>query len=344
MKVNIITIGKTNHSKWNIGSEFIKVAGNNNLSYFLESEDKKVLQKIKLGGNANKFTNDINFVPESVVVNDLVTDGEISTQEIDIPFNSILVNPKNLNPFLADYNPDMTTKNRIVILLLGTDYSYIRSNINHDIGEIICTFHTPSSIACIISVNDKVLKGFEVEETSLIMVDTKKKNNFTHFRVNMATGSDDIKVIKSVIKKPDLVKRLESIDQKFTENKVNRRFVRYTSSLITSYYICPSNMSMDDLQALIDHHPISDTLDVNIPFASYQVNVDERGSIINDSDLAAVVEDMKNQKVKAFTLIGCRSARNQFDTVKPLYIFSLDATEDVTNDEDVKLLKCIKSN
>lgn len=347
MKVNIITIGKTNHAKWGVGSDEHKVAGRLVLNYFLESEDKKVLQKIKLGGAAKQFPDDAEFSPANVVIGDVVTgENGISIQDIELPFGSVFINSKNLNPYLAGLNTD--SRDRIVILLIGTDYSYIRSNVNHDVGEIICTFHTPNAIACIMRVYEDALDSIKnqekpAKETSLIMVDTVKDGEFVHFRMNVVTETGGLKAVQSTIKKPDLIKRLTGIDQKFKIKKTARRFVRYTPSIITSFFVSPITMSDEEIGELVNHHPISDALGENIPFTSYQVTVGEDGSIINDENLENVVNSMIENKVKAFTLVGCRALKNQFEPVKPLYIFSMDGTEDVTKDE-VAMIKCIKSN
>ena len=356
MRVSIVTIGSTNHSEWSVGSDTIKIGGKDHLNYFLESKDKKVLQKIKLGGNLKDYPNDNQFNTEMISSSGVNTDGEISVQEMTIPFGKVFVNPKNMNPYVAGLHE--SNRDRLIILLLGTDYTYVRSNINHSIGEVICTFHTSTSIACALRVSEARLEderarvlanldeGKKPGDINFLMVDTFKDGEFNHFRINISAdmANDEHMVVKSTIKNKELIKRLSSIDSKFTNKKVGRRFVRFTPNIITSYFVFSSKMSEEDMGSFIDRHYISDALDSNIPFLSYRVNTDEKGYVINDDELKSVIEDMKSRKVKAFTLIGCKIAKDTFESVKPLYIFSLDETEDVTNPNDVKTIKCIKSN
>jgi len=339
MKITIVTIGTAPHASWGVTSETVKVSGSDKLYHFLESDDKKVLQKIRLGGNPKDYPNDTDFTQESATVGDVVTTGDISIQNIEIPFGRVIVNSKNLNPCLVGYDTDC--EDDLAIVLLGNEYSYIRSNINHSVGEIICTFHTPTVIACVIRLSRvDIANETDVSNTSplsLLMLDTSRDSIFYHFRLVADAG--ELKVINSIVKKDTLISRLKNINEKFRTTNVKRRFVRHTTQFITASFICPSSISQKDIQDLIIDHGISDALD-GVPVSIYPVNVDENGVIVKDEKFDFVIDTMKTQKVKAFTLIGCKTGKDYFAELKPLYIFGVD----VVDSEDISIVKCIKSN
>ena len=281
----------------------------------------------------------------------------ISIQELELPFGSIYVNPKNLNPYLANFEQDANS--RLIVLLMGNDYRYLRSNINHELGEIISTFHTPTAVACVIKVYNAVveeIKAAKAEENkkkepsknvNVLMVDTVCGDEFTHFRINIDEdefNNEYVAVTKSIIKKPDLIKRLSNIDKNMTNKKTVRRFVRFTDSIITTHIVIPSTMTQEEAEKFLNMHSASNSLTDSATYSLYCVDVDEKGFIIDNDTLNDVLDTMVENKVKAITLIGCRMNKDSFGRVKPLYIFSFDSTEDVSKPESVKPIKCVKSN
>lgn len=357
MKVNIVTIGSTPHAKWGVKSDMVKIGGNTFLNFFLQSDDKKVLQKIKIGGGKKEFPHDADFnADDTEIVSGTIEQDGISIQELELPFGSVYVNPKNLNPYLANYEEDANC--RLIVLLMGNDYRYLRSNINHELGEIISTFHTPTAVACVIKVYNAVVNeirdnqnGKKKKDSSsavnVLMVDTVCDNEFTHFRINLdedENKNEYVAVTKSFIKKPDLVKRLSSIDKKMTEKKTARRFVRFSDAIITTHLVIPSSMSQEEAEKIVNMHSASTSLTDSVTYSLYCVDVDEKGFIIENETLTSVLDTMVENKVKALTLIKCRVNRDSFGRVRPLYIFSFDSTEDVSKPDNVKPIKCVKSN
>ena len=54
---------------------------------------------------------------------------------------------------------------------------------------------------------------------------------------------------------------------------------------------------------------------------------------------------MKKKKIKSFTLSGCKLRKETFEDIKPLYIFSFQETEKLSEEEiEIQTLKCVKSN
>ena len=349
MNISIVTIGNTNHAAWTVKEDTFKAGTKEVKNYFLQSADSKVLQKIKFGGEYNTYPEDANFNIREYNSTDIIKygkDDEVSIQTLKVPFKRVFINPKNMNPYLAGYGT-FESNDRLVVLLLGTNYKYIRSSINHELAEVICTFHTQTAIGCVIRVSEnKIPTGKDSDmETPIIMIDTIVEKNFFHFIVNHEKSEDefgnDVSVVRSKIKNKNIITKLTQLNDQIKSKKIGRRFVRFNSALITSCYVVSNSMDENKVIDFLNEKEVSEVIEDTVSFIMYKVNVDEKGYIIKDDFFKEVVLEMKKRKVKAFTLVGCKLQKNTFVDVKPLYIFSIDETDSLN---PPKSIKCVKSN
>lgn len=358
MYINVVSIGTNSniHSIWELSQNT-----NTNITlkkncYFFESSDSKVLQKIKIGGPDKMFPSDFHYAGNYNILNAGYITPEIHVQTFEFPFGKVYVNPKNLNPFIAGFE-DNESSDRLIVVLLGKEFQYIRSATNHSVGEIISTFTTPDSIGCIIKVSeedfDKVVdeklsqtETAKVEDINVLTFDVFDGKHFKHFRVNLRGYKDmnEVDVVESTIKNVNLIKRLKQLNDRYGGNIHGRRFVRFTTKLITSAFIVPYNLVDAVEEQVLDKHGMSDAVPADTEFMLFGVNVDEDGKIKNDKELKKVREGLKANKFKAFTLIGCKLTKSTFEKNNPLYIFSLDETEKLNDPKDIKTVKSVKSN
>lgn len=357
MYINVVSIG-TNanvHSDWGLCQHTQTNITVNRNAYFFESCDKNVLQKIKIGGPDKMFPSDFHYGGKHNLLSTGYIAPEIRVQTYEFPFGKVYVNPKNLNPFIAEFEEEST--DRLIVVLLGKEFQYIRSATNHSVGEIISTFTTPDSIGCIIKVSeedfdkavDKELSRPEtvkIEDINVLTFDVFDGKDFKHFRVNLRAHKDvnEVNVAESTIKNANLIKRLKLLNDRYGGNIHGRRFVRFTTKLITAAFIVPYSLVDVVEEQVLDKHGMSDVVPADTEFMLFGVNVDEDGKIQNDKELKKVREGLKFNKFKAFTLIGCKLTKSTFEKNNPLYIFSLDETEKLNDPKDIKTVKSVKSN
>lgn len=351
---------------------------NNIPKYYIESDDKKILQKIKIG-----YPFDTTFDPNLASVGEMHKDDFISQQMIQMPYMHIYTNPRTLNLFLADAvveddhimhsdYVDHNSQNGIVILILDREYRYIRSSVTEDLGEIISTFNTDQLIGCIILLNNEGIKNIPTLKNTLDMqngskesfhenvlcCDTKFGDDYIHIRLNISTDEDSVTYLYPVIsetcmnriKNPMIIEKLDKMLWNTLDNsKINkreRRFVRTSKKLITNYVIVPNDLTKSDglynFSEFLDKHGTSLAVNPDNEIMVLGVNTDENGFIIKDETFDGVISYMKEQKVKAFTIIGCDLKGQLFSVLRPSYIFIMDSTESVIDDK-AKALKCLRS-
>ena len=342
MNVSIITVGGK-HTPWEIIKDTVTIGKKELSQFFLQSQDPKVLQKIKLGEAFNsKEDNEFKELSPKKVVDESNT-LDIVIQNFNLDFNKIYINTKNMNPYVVK-EPKRKCDERLVILMLDNSYAYIRSTINSTIGEAICTFHTEKSIAVCIKVTEsefqKYLTGSEF--VKLITFDVLNKGSFYNFSVNL--HKEGVSVKKSKHRKKATCNHLSELNEQYKSKKVGRRFVRFSDKLITTAYISSIDFH-DTTENLINKYPLSDVILEDSPIFLYDVNIDDKGFIIRDEIFENVIDDMKKKKIKSFTLSGCKLRKETFEDIKPLYIFSFQETEKLSEEEiEIQTLKCVKSN
>jgi hypothetical protein len=353
MRVQIVNVGKTTKASWHVAPSVVKAKnGNENTVYFLESEDNGTSQKIKIGGNEKNYPLDTKFDGSMVTDHGKVEEGDYTIQSIDLPFSSVFVNPKNLNPYIAgfvDEEDTATRKDRIVVMILGEDHQYIRSNVNHNLAEIICTFRTNNGIACVLQVyqdrfDELVSTSNGNERFPLIKIDTKEGDCYKHIRLELNTSNPyDIALTESFVKKLNVIEKLSSLDGNLEKKRTSRRFMRLSSSWITSTFIYPANkMSSEEISRIINERNISSALDEDVSIHVYPINVDEHGLVIKDNVFEDTINNLTKAKVKAFTLVDCKIPNGYYGDLKPLYIFTCDRSDIDT--PAATRLKCFKTN
>lgn len=221
MKITTINIGNKKVSGWNISSQDTK----NKKTYFVESTSE-----VPFGQRLNIISNDMIDNIEKTI-NPVEVTGEIEdiySEEFKIPqVNTVVVNPKNLNPILIRKEPEQINFDRdIVILTLSSDIKFVR-NIVCEHSEIINTFHNVNKdYGCIIRYK-------EVDsEQCIIKVEVKKGDTFYHISINLEQGN--VKLTQNVIKKPAVIKQLTDT----CEKKKYNGFKVESDHMLCSTIIC----------------------------------------------------------------------------------------------------------
>lgn len=340
MNVSIVSIGDSCQSEWVVKSkEGVTKKGSTYETYYLESSDTSILQKIRIGSTKSQKDKEYHLEKGQQPKGKKMTMGihkNILVQTIELPFTEVRVNPLNLNPYIGNYNTSEKSDKMVILLIGNKDYRYIRSKcIDDNKISIISTFRTEDVIGCVLRVSE----DFTGEDIFTINAVKDEKCEFIKLVLNKETS--EVEVADSIIKNPAIVKNLESIDKRFERDNVSRRLLRTSKQLICTNFITP--LPFEEAKEIILKYAFDDAIDfdmfkVNI----FTVNVDDKGLIINDDVLKNRVKTLKRDKVKSLCLVNCKLDKTTFKDVRPLYLFTIDKT-DVVSKKDY-FIRCMKSN
>ena len=340
MNVSIVSIGDSCQSEWIVKSkEGVTKKGSTYETYYLESTDSSILQKIRIGSSKSQKDKEYHLLKGQQPSGKRIITGihkNISVQTIELPFTEVRVNPLNLNPYIGNYDKGEKTDNMIILLISNKDYRYIRSKCTNDEKiSIISTFRTEDIIGCVIRISA------DFNDEDIFTINAVKDNKYEFIKLVLNKETSKIEVADSVIKNPAIIKNLESIDKRFERDNVSRRLLRTSKQMICTNFITP--LPFEEAREIILRYEFDDSIDFEMfPVNIFTVNVDEKGLIINDETLKSRVKTLKQDKVKSLCLVNCKLDKTTFKDVRPLYLFTIDKT-DVVSKKDY-FIRCMKSN
>lgn len=341
MNVSIVSIGDSCLSEWIVkAKEGVTKRGSTYETYYLESSDPSILQKIRIGSTKSQKDKEYRLEKEQQPEGKRVIMGihkNIMVQTLELPFTEVRVNPLNLNPYIGNYDKSSDKSDKMVILLIGNkDYRYIRSKCTNDEKiSIISTFRTEDVIGCVLRVSE----DFTGEDIFTINVVKDEKFEFIKLGINKETS--EVEVADSIIKNPAIIKNLEAIDKRFERDNVSRRLLRTSKQMICTNFISP--LPFEEVKEVILKYEFDDAIDFDMfPANIFTITVDEKGLIVNDDKLKEIVKKLKQDKVKSLCLVNCKLDKTTFKDVRPLYLFTIDKT-DVVSKKDY-FIRCMKSN
>ena len=281
-------------------------------------------QRLRLAKNVDPKFNKVN---ESV---DNKTNLRVGSYEL--PSKIFFSNSfKNMNMNIVNFTSkdknliETYVDDNIIYLTLSVKEFKLLEYHLHEDAEILYTYNKRNEfIGCAI-----VFKGSDVNNVFTLYAKNKKR--FTSLTINIKEGKIEVYIANTVTK--DVLKRLLN-----TEKKLSKRTIKFKmqpkNRLLTSTYICDESV-LNEVQKLT-----KSIKNCNIIAIDKNEVLDDKGFVSYEKlkeDAKEVFDEyIKDQNVRAVTLVGLNLPKEFSTEYKILYVFDYDL-------KDSKL-RCIKSN
>ena len=309
--------GRLEFLKSNALERRIRLSRRRSTTYYFNSETVEEYNKNTIA----------DIVHESKTIVD-IDDMELS--------GSLEINPRTLSATIFvdsveahDNDVDM------VIVSMGEDYQFIRSNC-HDEVQIINTFREFGKCGCMIAYQRTLINEVGNSEhgyITLMKIEALGPNNeFMHYEVILTPAG--IRYIASEIKSKVLIQKLDDIHRKIQQNR-RGFFVKLTNPGI----LCDSlHLLRGDMICLCnpeDESVVHDVINKEnydiMPMTITQEDLDD----VDSTERQKLIDRLKDDKCRAIVLYNMAISKSVMKDLRLLYIFKIGETGN---------LKTIKTN